>query len=97
MLHGQSIAFRQIMGAERTLASVLCQVLRSDETVTCSPSEQHSDPAGLADSDRHTAGTAQPKATCNLARSHPLGGWLPDLVSRAIGAVQLNCTRLVLL
>ena len=40
---GQSIAFRQIMGAERTLANVLCQVLRSDETVTCSPSQQHSE------------------------------------------------------
>src|SRR6266849_6360471 len=40
---GQSIAFRQIMGAERTLASVLCQVLRSDETVTSSPSQQHNE------------------------------------------------------
>lgn len=34
----QSIALRQVMGAERTLASVLCQVLRSEETVTRSPS-----------------------------------------------------------
>lgn len=30
--------------------------------------------AGLADSDRHTAGAAQPKPTCNWARSHPVGG-----------------------
>jgi Uncharacterised methyltransferase family (DUF6094) len=31
------------LGAERTPASVLCQVLCSDETVTCSPSQQHSE------------------------------------------------------
>jgi hypothetical protein len=39
----QSTAFRQIMRAERTLASVLCQVLRCDETVTRSPSQQHNE------------------------------------------------------
>src|SRR5260370_6343015 len=35
---GQSIEFGQVIGAERTLASVFCQVLRSEETVTRSPS-----------------------------------------------------------
>jgi hypothetical protein len=35
---GQSIEFRQVIGAKRTLASVFCQVMRSEETVTCSPS-----------------------------------------------------------
>src|SRR5207244_11623757 len=30
-------------------------------------------PTGLADSDRHTAGAAQPKPTCNWTRSRPLG------------------------
>ena len=35
---GQSIEFGQAIGAERTLASVFCQVLRSEETVTRSPS-----------------------------------------------------------
>jgi hypothetical protein len=38
---GQSIEFGQVIGAERTLARVSCQVLRSEETVTCSPSQQH--------------------------------------------------------
>jgi hypothetical protein len=37
MLMGQSIDFGQVIGAERTLASVLRQVLRSNETVTSSP------------------------------------------------------------
>jgi hypothetical protein len=32
----------------------------------------------------------------NLSGSHPLGGRVPGLVSPAIGAVQLNCTRSVL-
>ena len=35
---GQSIEFRQVIGAERTLASVFCQVLGREETVTRSPS-----------------------------------------------------------
>jgi hypothetical protein len=34
----QSIEFGQVIGAERTLATVFCQVLRSEETVTRSPS-----------------------------------------------------------
>src|SRR2546426_12105495 len=38
---GQSIEFGQVIGAERTLASVFCQVMRSEETVTRSPSLQH--------------------------------------------------------
>jgi hypothetical protein len=35
---GQSVEFGQVTGAERTLAGVFCQVLRSEETVTRSPS-----------------------------------------------------------
>jgi hypothetical protein len=35
---GQSIEFGQVIGADRTLASVFCQVLRSEETTTRSPS-----------------------------------------------------------
>ena len=35
---GQTIEFGQVIGAERTLASVFCQVLGREETVTRSPS-----------------------------------------------------------
>src|SRR6266446_2575835 len=35
---GQSVEFSQVIGAERTLTRMFCQVLRSEETVTRSPS-----------------------------------------------------------
>ena len=34
---GQSVEFGQAIGGERTLASVFCQVLHSEESVTRSP------------------------------------------------------------
>jgi hypothetical protein len=41
---GKSIEIGQVMGAERTLDTVLRQVLCSDETVTCFPGQQPSKP-----------------------------------------------------
>src|SRR5229473_2546883 len=93
---GQSIAFRQIMGAERTLASVLCQVLGSDETVTCSPSQQHNESrwSGRLRPAQRRGRPAQ--ADVQLGQKTPPQGTAAGLVSPAIGAVQLKCTRFVL-
>src|SRR5579864_3059198 len=94
---GQSIEFGQVSGAERTLARVSCQVLRSEETVTRSPSKQHNESRWSGRSDRQTPvatslsrGAIGPEAT-------GLGRWLlQGLVSRATGAVPLKYTKLVL-